>query len=197
MTHQLYLCRHGETAWNAERRFQGQVDIPLDALGRIQAKRNGRYLRNVLGNSASEFGFLSSPLGRSVETMRIIRYELGLEPDDFARDDRLKEVHFGDWQGSTLTELEARLPGVSAQRSADKWNFLPPGPGAETLADLERRVAPVFEGFDRPMIVTAHGGVTRAYLRRFAGWSEREAARIDVPQDRILAITGEGRVDWV
>lgn len=192
----LYLCRHGQTDWNAERRLQGQSDIPLNALGRAQARRNGRYLKIALGTAAADFLFMSSPMSRAVDTMRLLRRELGLEPDDFRRDPRLAEIHFGDWQGFTVKELEARDPEACARREADKWNFLPPGQGAETYEALSERVSPVFRALDRHAIVTAHGGITRAFLHRFAGYSKAEASHIDVPQDRILRCEA-GRIAWV
>ncbi|WP_082652250.1 histidine phosphatase family protein [Aureimonas sp. AU12] len=192
----LYLCRHGQTDWNAAGLLQGQSDIPLNSLGRAQAKRNGRYLRNVLGASASDFQFLSSPMDRAMETMRIVRRELGLDPDDFETDERLKEIHFGDWQGFTLSQIGEREPDGLALRKRDKWNFVPPGDGAENYEQLADRVAPVIEGLTRPAIVTAHGGITRAFLRRFAGVSAREAAQADIFQDRILRFDA-GVTAWV
>lgn len=193
---ELYLCRHGQTDWNAEGRLQGQEDIPLNALGREQARRNGLCLRNILGPGASGFSFLSSPLGRAVETMRIIRTELDLPPDDFETDPRLVELHFGDWQGSTLDEVRESDPDGPKRRKADKWNFVPPGEKAESYALLAERVRPVFEGLSRPTIVTAHGGVSRCILRMYGGFDDRAAARGDIAQDRILHWL-DGGLTWV
>ncbi|MCP3056217.1 histidine phosphatase family protein [Aurantimonas marianensis] len=196
MLPQLYLCRHGQTDWNAEGRLQGQEDIALNALGRAQAQRNGRYLRNVLGQDARKFRFLSSPLSRAAETMRIIRTELGLDAGDFATDARLVELHFGDWQGSTIKEVRTRDPQGIAARKADKWNFVPPGPDAESYAMLAERVRPVFESLNEPTIVTAHGGVTRSFLRNYDNLSADEASHIGIPQDRILHFR-DAVVSWV
>ena len=148
----LYLCRHGQTDWNAEGRLQGQEDIPLNALGRTQAKRNGRYLRNVLGERASDFRFVSSPMDRARETMRIIRHEMKLDPDAFEIEPRLIELNFGDWQGSTLAEVRTREPERVRARKADKWNFVPPGAAAESYAMLAARVRPVFQALERPTL---------------------------------------------
>lgn len=192
----LYLCRHGQTDWNAEGRLQGQEDVPLNALGRAQAKRNGGYLRNILADRAREFRFLSSPLSRAAETMRIIRTELALNPDDFATDERLVELHFGDWQGSTIKELRARDPEGIAARKADKWNFVPPGPDAESYAMLAERVRPVFKALDEPTIVTAHGGITRCFLHCYGNLDADAASHVDIPQDRILHYR-DAAVSWV
>lgn len=191
----LYLCRHGQTDWNAEGRLQGQEDIALNALGRAQAKRNGRYLRNVLGAEARSFRFVSSPLGRARETMAIIRREMKLDPDAFEIDPRLVELNFGDWQGFTLAQMKMREPERVRQRKADKWNFVPPGDAAESYAMLSRRVRPVFDELDRPTIVTAHGGVTRSVLHLFAGASEHDASHCGIRQDRVLH-NRDGDLSW-
>lgn len=192
----IYLCRHGQTDWNAANRLQGQSDIPLNDFGREQARGNGRRLREMLGNDASELRFISSPMIRAVETMRLIRTEMGLAPDAFERDDRLREIHFGDWQGYTTADLKRIDPVMLKRRNADKWNFLPPGENAETYESLACRVAPVFEALDAPALVVAHGGITRAFLQRFAGMSSEDASHVDIPQDRVLRFE-DGRADWV
>ena len=72
----LYFVRHGETDWNRERRLQGQHDIPLNALGRVQASRCGELLRDLFardGRPAANYDYVSSPLGRARETMELMR----------------------------------------------------------------------------------------------------------------------------
>ena len=104
----IYFIRHGETEWNAEARYQGQADIPMNARGRAQAKRNGETLRPLLPKIANA-DYVASPLARARETMQIVRTVLGLPPDDFRIDDRLNEAHYGNWQGT----LAADLPRVA------------------------------------------------------------------------------------
>ncbi len=108
----IYFIRHGETDWNAEARYQGQADVPMNETGRAQAKRNGETLRQLLPGIA-QADFVASPLARARETMRIVRETLGLEPDDFQIDDRLKEAHYGDWQGTLLADLPSSTPRAS------------------------------------------------------------------------------------
>lgn len=192
----LYLCRHGQTDWNAEGRLQGQEEVELNSLGRAQARRNGRYLANVLGPRAAGFRYLASPMARARETMRIIRAELGLDPDAFETDERLVELHFGDWQGSTLEEVRARDAGSLRERQALKWDYVPPGGLSESYAMLSTRAGPVFEALSGPTILVAHGGIARAFLKLYAGIGPAEAAHLTIPQDRILEAS-RGRVAWV
>ena len=83
----LYFIRHGETHWNAEARYQGQADVPMNDTGRAQARRNGKALRPFLPTLAHA-DFVSSPLGRARETMEIVRDALGLPPGDFDIDNQ-------------------------------------------------------------------------------------------------------------
>lgn len=191
----LFLCRHGETDWNAERRIQGQTDVPMNVRGRAQAERNGALLRELVGAGAPGWDFVASPLRRTRDTMAILRAALGLAVDDYPTDPRLMELHFGDWQGSTLAEIGAREPGAIAARDRAKWSFVPPGNGAESYAMLERRMASVFETLERPTIVAAHGGIARCFLRRYGGVDADEAAHAAIPQDLILEYRN-GEVAW-
>ena len=70
----IYLCRHGQTVFNQSRRYQGQVDSPLTALGRAQASAMGRRLAGLVGADVTVW---ASPLGRAQETLALILAELG------------------------------------------------------------------------------------------------------------------------
>ena len=123
----LYFARHGETDWNRERRLQGQHDIPLNALGRVQGARCGAILGSLLrhnGGSAAEYDYVSSPLGRARETMELIRAELELPPDRYRTDARLMEMSFGRWEGFTYAELQTREAAALVERDLDKWGFV-------------------------------------------------------------------------
>lgn len=195
MTPLVYFVRHGQTDWNAALRFQGQHDVDVNDLGREQARRNGRRLAELLGDP-TRFDFVASPLRRTRETMEIIRAELGLPPRDYRLEPRLVEVHFGDWQGLTVHEVETAFPGVAAEREADKWTFLPPGAGAESYAMLSRRVAPWLAALDRDTVCVTHGGVIRCIFLLAGAANRAEAASLDVPQDRVLRWY-DGRLDWL
>lgn len=191
----VYIVRHGQTAWNAEYRLQGQADTDLNALGREQATRNGERLRGLISDPAA-FDFVASPMRRTRETMERVRAAMALEPGAYRTDPRLVEVNFGDWQGFTFAELETRFPGAAAVRERDKWNFLPPGAGAESYQMLLERIRPWFEALRQPTVCVTHGGVVRTIFRLAEGMSEQRAATLDVPQDRVLRLRG-GRLEWL
>ena len=196
MSRLIYLSRHGETDWNVVYRLQGQRDIPINERGQSQATGNGEALGRLLGR-ADGFDFVASPLGRTRETMERIRTAMGLDPHAYRTDDRLREVHFGDWQGRTYDELRRDGEGALIEaRSRDKWDFRPPGEEAESYAELARRVRSWLDDVSEPTVAVAHGGVIRALFHVVGGMSGEEASRAPTPQDRLLKIEGD-RIDWV
>jgi broad specificity phosphatase PhoE len=195
MTPLLYFVRHGQTEWNAQHRLQGQSDTDLNETGRAQADANGLKLAKLIGD-ASQFDFVASPMRRTRETMERVRKGMGLEPQDYRTDARLVEVHFGDWQGFTYAELEARFPEVTRKRERDKWNIVPPGEGAESYQMLLERVRPWFEALSEPTVCVAHGGVARVIFRLAAGLDGMQASRLEIPQDKILRLK-DGRAEWL
>lgn len=190
-----YFIRHGETDWNRESRFQGQADTDINETGRGQAERNGKRLAELVPD-ASGFDFVASPLRRTRQTMEIIRARMGLETRGYRLEPRLAELHFGDFQGRTMEELDASQPGLAARREADKWNFLPPGNAAESYEMLRKRIAPWLNETRSPTICVTHGGIVRCLFRMFEVLDEAEAAAMQVPQDRILRLEG-GRLEWI
>lgn len=194
----LYVIRHGQTDWNAQARFQGTQDIPINETGRGQADRNGRVLAALLGNDPAGFDYVSSPLGRSRETMQRIRSAIGLPEMHFRIDDRLTEVSFGDWEGHTLEELACLDEGWRRRiddRVRDKWNFQPPGDRAESYEILTWRVAAWLGAVNRPTVCVSHGGVIRCLFHLIAGMDGDLAAELPTHQDRILKIEG-GSIEW-
>ncbi len=191
----VYLVRHGETAWNVEGRLQGQAENDITEVGRRQADRNGARLRELIDDPA-QFDFVASPMRRTRETMERVRVAMGLPPDGYRTDTRLVEVHFGDWQGFTFAELDAIEQGCTAARSRDKWNFVPPGEGAESYQMLMERIRPWFEALDRPTVCVTHGGVIRAIFRMLTDTPSRQAARLEIFQDRVLRLRGD-MLEWL
>lgn len=191
----LYFVRHGQTDWNAENRLQGQSDIDLNAIGRMQAAVNGRRLKELVADP-SRFDFVSSPMRRARETMEIARGQMGLPADAYRLEPRLVEVNFGEWQGFTYAELEKGSPGFANLREQDKWNVVPPGAGAESYEMLADRVRPWLQSIAQPTVCVAHGGVARAILKEVNGLGGDEAAHLDIPQDKVLRIEG-GKAEWI
>jgi probable phosphoglycerate mutase len=189
----IYFIRHGETDWNAQARYQGQADVPMNETGRAQARRNGEALRLLLPGIA-QADFVASPLQRARETMRIVRAALELDPDAFQIDERLKEAHYGDWQGTLLADLpRLDAEGIEA-RTRDPFRWRPQG--GESYEDLMARTLPWLAGVARDTVVVSHGGVSRVLRGHILGLNVGTVPRLDVPQDRVLVLRRDG-IDWL
>ena len=179
----LYFVRHGETDWNAERRLQGQLDIPLNDVGRRQSAQCGRTLRGLIAarhRTPAGFAFVSSPLSRARETMEILRAGLGLPREGYVTDPRLAELSFGRWEGLTYKQVRALDRSVLAVRERDKWNFATPE--GESYAQLMVRVRDWHAGVAGDAIVAAHGGVARVLMVLFGVRTPEDATHGDVVQ---------------
>jgi len=175
------------TNWNAEGRFQGRRDIPLNETGREQARRNGKALSIELGK-AEEFNFLCSPLGRARETMEIIRSEMGLPPEAYTIDTRLAEASYGDFEGVSIDELKRDEPEAFATRKAHRWTYAPPN--GESLQMTLDRVRPLLDDLAQPTVIVAHGAVGRTVRKYLLDLEEKDAGWYRFPQDRIFRFEG-------
>jgi broad specificity phosphatase PhoE len=191
----IWFSRHGETAWNAEGRVQGQYDTDLDPLGQAQADANGLKLAKLI-EKPELFDFIASPLRRTRETMERIRRGMALNANHYLLDDRLMEVHFGDWQGFTLSEISMVSPELLEARHRNKWNFIPPGDEAENYDMLARRFSGWLETVKVPTVCVTHGGVIRSLFYLVQGLDGEVASRLAVPQDEVLRLE-HGKLEWL
>ncbi len=188
----IYFIRHGQTGWNAEGRLQGAHDIDLNGIGEEQAASVAPRLAAVAGPSLAEAAFFASPLIRTRRTMQIMRAALGLPPEDYAVDPRLREIGFGAWEGSTWAEIRRRDPAGAHQRDRNRWQYQPPGQGGESYAMLAERVAPFFAELGPVSVVVAHGGVARAMLVALGQLDIYAAPRLGIRQGEVLVVDETG-----
>jgi broad specificity phosphatase PhoE len=161
----IYYIRHGETGWNAEGRFQGSKDIPLNELGRVQAVAAGEILARLLaqeGREAALLPYVASPLGRARMTMELARGALQLPPADYSVDDRLREIGYGQWEGLTLPEMQLNDAATFALRQVDKWSIA--APSGESYASVTSRIRDWFDSIAVDTVAVAHGGTMRALM---------------------------------
>lgn len=183
----LHFVRHGQTDWNVAYRLQGQQDIPINATGRQQAAQNGQALKAMLDDPA-HWRFIASPLGRTRETMNIIRREIGLPTHGYETDDRLKEIAFGLWETYTFAELEVDNAPAVAARHEQKWDFAPPL--GESYARLLARIQSWLPYIREDAVVVCHGGVLRVLEHHLHGTPTDDVVQWSVPQDRIFTYDG-------
>ncbi|MDV3350475.1 histidine phosphatase family protein [Leptothoe sp. ISB3NOV94-8A] len=160
----LLLVRHGETEWNRESRFQGQIDIPLNDNGRAQADQAREFLADVPIDGA-----ISSSMMRPKETAKII---LQKHPDvSLAVTEGLWEISHGQWEGKFEHEIEAGFPGM-----LEAWQTKPETvqmPGGENLQDVWDRAVKAWNEIvaqysqqeaPQTVLVVAHDAINKAIL---------------------------------
>lgn len=160
----LLLVRHGETEWNASLRYQGHAQVPLNELGRQQARRAAAHLA-ALGATA----LYASDLARAWETATIIGEGLGLVPE--AMPD-LREIDVGQWEGYTPEELYRRFPDHMQAYDRDPARTV--RLGGESYAQLQLRALRALETITErhssgTVVAVAHGGTIRALLCHIIG----------------------------
>jgi broad specificity phosphatase PhoE len=188
----LYYIRHGETEWNAVGRLQGTQDVPLNDLGRQQASHVGGVLAGLFardGRDKFSLPFVASPLQRARATMELVRSTLNLPPHDYAIDDRLREIAYGEWEGSTLAQAQARDPERFARRLADKWNVS--APGGDSYAAVQARVSDWYDTLRVDTVAVAHGGTARALMVALGLETEQSAADLLIEQGAVY-VFGDG-----
>lgn len=179
----IYLVRHGQTQFNAERRQQGRLDSDLTPLGLSQAAAVGRLLQGLTGKPAG-WRLVASPLGRAQATAEIIGQTLGLAVET---DPRVTEVSFGQWDGRLRDELAAEHPEAFSRKD---WQFS--APGGERYEEVHARVSDWLADLppepDRKVIVVSHGGAGRVLRGAFLGLSREATWAQEVPQDAVFRL---------
>jgi probable phosphoglycerate mutase len=184
----LLLLRHGQTAYNATSRMQGQLDTDLSDLGRAQAVAAAEVLAK-----RQPLVIVSSDLRRALDTATTLGDQAGMP---VSVDERLRETHLGDWQGLTHHDVDALAPGARlAWRDDARWA---PHNG-ESRVDVANRSLPVVaeqlrnlpewgvDEVDRPVVLVAHGGLIAALT----------AALLELPVDNWPVLGGMGNASWV
>ena len=189
----IYYMRHGETDWNVEGRLQGGIDTPLNALGLSQAAHAGRVLADLFvrqGLEASNLAFVASPLRRARITMDLVRAELKLPSGGYTLDDRLREIGYGHWEGSTLAQARVSHPELYASRELDKWAALPPG--GESYASVQIRMRDWYDSLQADTVAVAHGGTARALMVALGIETPASASDLYIEQGVVYVFGNDG-----
>ena len=184
------LWRHGQTVWNAERRFQGQSDIPLDETGQAQADRAARLLAALRPDL-----IVSSDLTRAAATAAPLARLTGLE---VTLDKDLRERHGGRWEGLTDTEIRTRYPVEHA-------NWTPPdGEPSPVVADRVAgalyRIAEAAAGTENAepglAVVVSHGAALRLGMSRLLGMPDELFGVLGPLSNCSWSVLGRWRGRW-
>lgn len=190
----LVLVRHGQSEWNLENRFTGDVDVELTEQGREEAHITGRKLKFLNFDIA-----FTSSLRRAQETLSIILRELGENDLQIVKDPALNERNYGELQGLNKAETAERF----GEDKVHRWrrSFTERPPGGESLEDTQQRVLRYFESYVKPelakkknVLVVAHGNSLRALLMHLENFSPRAISQIDIATGvpRMYVLTDKG-----
>ncbi|WP_190142043.1 histidine phosphatase family protein [Streptomyces platensis] len=187
----IVLWRHGQTAWNLERRFQGSTDIELTEAGVAQARRAARLLA-ALGPDA----IIASDLQRAAATARELA---ALTRLDVTHDEALRETYAGSWQGLTHDEILARH---GEQYSAWKRGEPVRRGGGELETEVADRAAPVVLNHadklpeNGTLVVVSHGGTIRTTIGRLLGLEAHHWEGLGGLSNCCWSVLGRGARGW-
>ncbi len=186
----IIAVRHGETAWNADARIQGQRDIGLNDTGRWQARRVGEALA-----SEEITAVYTSDLGRAHQTAQPIADVAGIP---VVPDEGLRERSFGMFEGKTFDEIHQTWPDHAHnwRKRIPEWE---PPEGGESLLQLRERVTRTLQALasrhpGQQIVVVAHGGVLDTLYRVATGQEVNSPRTWELPNGAInrLLWTPEG-----
>jgi probable phosphoglycerate mutase len=185
------LWRHGQTAWNAELRFQGQTDVDLDATGQEQAERAARMLAAL-----KPAAIVSSDLRRAADTAAALAAVTGLE---VTHDRGLRETYAGQWEGLRRPEIKERFGAELAAWSAGE--DVRPG-GGESRSEVADRATEALErALDRiedraTLVAVTHGGATRVAIGRLLGMPQTLWGALGPLSNCSWSVLEENRTRW-
>ncbi|KIR01614.1 hypothetical protein P261_00428 [Lachnospiraceae bacterium TWA4] len=160
----IYVIRHGETSANAKGLFQGWSDIPLNDYGKQLAITTGKQMKNIHFDKV-----YSSPLSRSYQTAKLLLEHNGQKNLDITIDERIKEIHIGDWEMKKFRSDSTEIPFEEAQKFFTDPIHFKGFPNGETLEDVCTRTQDflnelIDNSADETILVSTHGCATRAML---------------------------------
>ena len=185
----IYLIRHGQTVWNAEGRYQGQLNSPLTKKGEKQAKANGEKLLKHL-KDIDKFDFYSSPLGRASATAKIIADVIGFNKENIIFDKRIQEVSYGIFEGKTKHYCQTELKEQFEAREANKWSYTLEG--GESYRKVSIRVKEWLSTLDsnRAVVMVAHEMINRILRGIYLGLENELMLKLRQPNDVLILLDG-------
>ncbi len=193
---ELILVRHGETDWNRELRFQGQIDVPLNAVGHEQARRLGARLA---GEAVHHL--YASDLLRTQQTAQPLAQQLALCS---MADAALREQNFGLVDGMSVDNIKANYPEAWSQWVRFQADYAMPG-GGESTRQFHTRVMEAVQRLvaahpRQTLVVVTHGGVLDMIYRTARALGLHGPRQSDIPNAGLNRVRIEGDVidiiDW-
>jgi len=188
MIQTIYLLRHGETEFNTQGRYQGELDSPLTEVGVQQVQQNAQMLKSLIGNP-DKWKIVSSPLGRAMQSTEIICETIGYDVKKVEKDERLTEVAVGQWAGLTTKEIESSWPNLFQNTDVYNWYFN--APKGEAYDSVVSRLSAWLKDIQHvPNVIAISHGLTGRILRGiYADLKKEDALKLEVSQDVFFKLT--------
>jgi len=181
----VFVVRHGETAWNAEGRFQGQMDTKLNARGIKQAELLAERLKNHKFEAV-----LTSPLSRARVTAEMIAEKTGIPEVTIIEE--LTEINHGDWEGCLADEISRKWPEILKKWHAEPEIVKMPGIKGESLEDISRRCVPAVERtlskYKGDVLLASHDAVIKVLLCSWLAAPLSSFWRFQIPNCSITVV---------
>ena len=191
----IYIVRHGQTAWNLQKRKQGRKDSPLTLKGIDQAKHIASILKKDI-KDISKFKIVISPQWRCQQFASIICELLNIRFSDCIMEENLREHCFGLWEGKTEEEIEFEFPGFLERRYRPEnyWNYIVPM--GESYDLLSNRVSKVIEEYEYENIIyVCHEMVSKTMRGILLNLSNDEVLALNHPQDTVYKINSPESIE--
>lgn len=195
----LTIVRHGQSTWNLENRFTGEVDIDLTPLGREEARRAGKKLSGIPFSHC-----FTSVLKRAIETLTLILEEAGKPTLPIIKNKALNERNYGQLQG--LNKMEVARQYGKEQVAIWRRSYSVRPPGGESLQDTAARVIPYYKNEIEPLLrkgddilIVAHGNSLRALMMYLEDISSDAIAEVNIPTGtpRFYTLDGQLKMESV
>jgi len=177
----LVLVRHGQSEWNLENRFTGDVDVDLTEQGRKEARITGEKIKGILFTAA-----FTSALKRAQETLAIIQEQIGQPAMKVYESAALNERRYGDLQGLDKAEVAEKYGATQVNLWRRSYEEVPPG--GESLKDTQARVVPYYQEHIEPLLrdgknvlVVAHGNSLRSLMMDLENIGKEAITQTEIP----------------
>ncbi len=182
----IYLLRHGQTVWNVEGRYQGQLNSPLTAKGKEQASTNALKLNKYI--DLKELKFFASPLGRAKHTAEIIAEINGLDASKIIFEKQIQEFNYGIFEGKTKTYCHSELATEFLARESDKFNYVLEG--GESYAKVYERLKTWLASVkdEKVIVVVAHEMINRALRGIYCNLPNEEMLTLRQSNDILIKL---------
>ena len=182
----IYLLRHGETIWNVEGRYQGQLDSPLTDKGEEQARVNALKLQKYI--NITEVKFFSSPLGRAKSTAKIIAELNSMNSQDIIFEEALTEFNYGIFEGQTKAYCKKVYTKEFLEREANKFSYVLEN--GESYVQVFKRLKKWLSSVqdEKVIVVVAHEMINRALRGIYCSMRTDEMLELRQANDIVIKL---------